>query len=228
MSGSLVLTSAGGRKIDMSKLQTAFDLNDRILTLTRMRAGLWGGEIQVAEARVNTKTSDWETGGVTVQGIQLPQASLGLGLKTGPAGVIDGSLEGTGGGTLESLKLRGLLRSDAATFAFRPHGGLARSAGNDRKIEFGQFQSDFSFQDQTLLLQAVAGDLWGGRMQMDNAIWNLNTSTSDASGAQLQDVRIQSMRSGLGMEDKPTRETLHGTWQGGGGMGLTSMSGQGT
>lgn len=227
MAGALGLTPGAGTKIEVTELQTAYDLDGQALVLRDMAGSVWGGRVRIAEAQVDLKTRDWEVKGAELQGIQLPQVSVSFGWKNGPTGVLDGSWLGRGGRALASVRAQGWVQIADAAFPFPSVGGLRQTTGEGERIEFKQLQAGFVLHDQTIVLRTMAGRLWGGRVRIDNAKVNLKTSTWEVNGAEIKEVRIPLMRSGLGLPDQQQQGVLHGSWQGGGGLSLTSMQGRG-
>ena len=224
--GPLRFTPGAGKPIEVTKLQTAFDLNGQTLVLRNVAGSLWSGRVQIAEVQANLKTSDWAVKGAQLQGIQLAQASLSVGWKNSPTGVIDGSGLGAGGRTLASVRAQGSVR--VADSAFPLPDGLSQSSGGRHPIGFKRLQSRFALHDRRLVLRDTAGSLWGGRMQIAIATVNLKEGTWNVNGARMQEIHIPLMRRSLGLQDQQEKGTLHGSWQGGGGLSLASLSGQGS
>lgn len=227
MAGSFGLAPGAGKQIAVTELQTAFDLDGQALALKDMAGSVWGGRVRITEAQVNLKTHDWEVKGAELQGIQLPQVNHSLGWKNGPTGVLDGSWLGRGGSMLASVRAQGSVQIADAEFPFPSVGGLRQTTGKSEQIEFEKLQAGFALNDQTLVLRGMAGRLWGGSVRIDNAKVNVMASTWEVNGAEIKEVRIPLMRSGLGLPDKQQHGMLHGTWQGGGGLRLTDIMGQG-
>lgn len=107
-------------------------------------------------------------------------------------------------------------------------GPVKLNPAEDSLIEVTQFQTGFSIHNQTLMLGNLAGSLWSGHLQLAEARVNLKDRTWQVQGAELKEIRIPELKRGLGLPDRQQQGALHGTWQGGGGLKLTSLAGHGS